>query len=127
MEVHNVCKIDKDKFKSISDDIATDEVIITDERIEHIIQRRGGEFYSRYASKFVEILEEPDYIFADKKNTALVCKHFEDDGKNVNIALRLTTSSDDSKYKNSIITAISESDKRFQQRLRNNIPVYKKE
>jgi hypothetical protein len=125
--VHSVCKIDKEKFKYISKDIITDEVIITDERIGHIIQRRGEDFYKKYSSKFAEILEEPDYIFADKENTALVCKLYEEDGKSVNIVLRLLASNDDPKFKNSIITAVLENEKRFQQRIRNNVPVYKKE
>jgi hypothetical protein len=49
IEVHSVCKIDKEKFKYISKDIITDEVIITDERIGHIIQRRGEDFYKNIA------------------------------------------------------------------------------
>jgi hypothetical protein len=125
--VYYIGKIDREIYKCISEDIVTDDVIITDERIEHIIQRRGKEFYLKYGSRFANIVEEPDYIFADKKNTALVCKCFKENDKYINIALRLVTSNDNPEYKNSIITAVMESDKRFQQRLRNNIPVYKKE
>ena len=40
--VHYIGKIDKDIFQSVVDGkIITDEVIITDNRIEHIIERRG--------------------------------------------------------------------------------------
>jgi uncharacterized cupin superfamily protein len=52
--VHNIGKIDKEKYKGISSEILTDEVIITDERIEHIIKRRGDEFYLKYGSKFTD-------------------------------------------------------------------------
>lgn len=122
-----VGKIDTYIYKCITNDIVTDEVIITDERIDHIVERRGREFYDRYGKYFKEIIEDPDYIFADKENTVLVCKEFLDDDKYVNLALRIVVSTDNPEYKNSIITAVGESSKRFKQRLRNNIPLYKKE
>ena len=122
-----VGKIDTYIYKCITNGIVTDEVIITDERIDHIVERRGREFYDRYGKYFKEIIEDPDYIFADKENTVLVCKEFLDDDKYVNLALRIVVSTDNPEYKNSIITAVGESSKRFKQRLRNNIPLYKKE
>lgn len=94
VDVHSICKIDLNLYKSIASDIITDEVIITDERIQHIIDRRGQEFYNRYGDKFMEILKDPDYIFEDKQNTALVCKQFLVDDKYVNLALRLVVSTD---------------------------------
>lgn len=125
--MHTVGKIDREIYKCITEDIVTDEVVITNERIQHIIDRRGKEFYDRYGDKFINILQEPDFIFKDKENTALVCKEFEIDNKYVNLALRLVVSTDNPEYKNSIITAVGESTKRFRQRLRNNEPLYKKE
>ncbi|MCM1126858.1 MAG: PBECR2 nuclease fold domain-containing protein [Lachnospiraceae bacterium] len=126
VKVHLVGRINREIYKCITDDILTDEVIITDERIRHIKERRGKEFYNIYADKFIEILQSPDYIFSDKSNTALACKEFVEDGKFVNVVLRIAVSSDNPEYKNSIITAIGENRKRFQQRMRNNNPLYKK-
>ena len=125
--MYSVGRIDKDIFKCVTDDILTDEVIIAEERIEHIVQRRGLEFYDKYGKRFGEIIETPDYIFKDKENTALVCKTFLEDGKVINLVLRIVVSRDNPEYKNSIITAVGESIKRFQQRLRNNVPLYKRE
>ena len=125
--MHSVGKFNRETYKCITERIVTDEVIITNERIEHIIKRRGKDFYDRYGKYFADIIKNPDYIFKDKKNTALVCKKFIEDDKYVNIVLRIVVSEDDPEYKNSIITAIGESTKRFQQRLRNNKPLYKKE
>ena len=125
--MHIVGKINREIYKCITDDIVTDEVIITDERTQHIIDRRGKEFYEKYGDKFISILQEPDFIFKDKENTALVCKEFEINKKYVNLVLRLVVSTDNPEYKNSIITAVGESMKRFEQRLRNNEPLYKKE
>lgn len=126
-DVHTVGKIDREIYKCITEEIVTDEVIITDERIQHIIERRGKEFYEKYGDKFINILQAPDFIFQDKQNTALVCKEFKVDNKYVNLALKLVVSTDNPDYKNSIITAVGESTKRFKQRLRNNEPLYKRE
>lgn len=125
--MHSVGRIDKNLYKCITEDIRTDEVIITDERIEHIIKRRGQDFYDTYGKEFVNIIQTPDYIFLDKENTALVCKEFAKDGKYINVVLKIAVSTDNPEYKNSILTAVCESNKRFQQRLRNNMPLYKKE
>ena len=119
--MHIVGKINREIYKCITDDIVTDEVIITDERIHRIIDRRGKEFYEKYGDKFISILQEPDFIFKDKENTALVCKEFEINNKYVNLVLRLVVSTDNPEYKNSIITAVGESMKRFEQRLRNKL------
>lgn len=128
IDVHTVGKIDKDIYKCITEKIRTDEVIITDERIGHIIERRGSEFYDKYHLIFGNILKDPDYIFKDKhENSALVCKRIEEDKKYVNIVLRIAVETDNPEYKNSILTAIGEGERRFYQRLKNNEPLYKKE
>ena len=95
--------------------------------IEHIILRRGQSFYDEYHEYFGQIVKDPDYIFKDiKEDTAIVSKRFLHKGKVINLVLRLTVEGDDPTFKNSIITAVGESDKRFAQRLRNNVPIYKK-
>lgn len=95
----------------------------------HIIERRGQAFYDRYSPYFREIAESPDYIFADKKhaNTALVAKTLEMDGTNIHLVIRLAVETDEEGMENSIITAIVENEKRYNQRLRNNTPLYKRE
>ncbi|MCD8015581.1 MAG: hypothetical protein LUG99_20965 [Lachnospiraceae bacterium] len=126
INVHFIGKINVEIYKCVTDDIVTDDVIITDERISHIKERRGQEFYDTYASQFADIIQDPDFIFRDRINTALVCKRFKQDGKYVNVVIRLAVSTDNPAYKNSILTVIGESEKRFQQRLRNNNSLYKK-
>lgn len=127
-DVHKVGKIDVEKFETIANGrILTDEVIITDNRIEHIIERRGQQFYDDFNGYFPEIIEDPDYIFKDDMdNTAIVSKSYSHKGKTVNLVLRLVVEGENPSYKNSILTAIGENEKRFAQRLRNNAPVYKK-
>jgi len=124
--LHSVGRIDIEKYKNICGKrIITDEVIITENRIDHIVSRRGQAFYDKYSQYFKAIIEDPDYIFKDnKENTALVSKMIVDNGESINLVLKLVVEGDDITYKNSIITAIKENKKRFAQRLRNHKPVY---
>ena len=125
--MHVISKIDRNIYKCVTEDIVSDEVIITEERIRHIVDRRGKEFYDKYCNYFADILQKPDFIFLDRENTALVCKEFKIDNKYINLVLRLVVSTDSPTYKNSIITVIGENTKRFRQRIRNNEPLYKRE
>ena len=126
--MHFVGRIDKEKYKDVTEDIRTDEVIITDERIAHIKDRRGQGFYEKYGQYFGEVISDPDYIFRDARmNSALVCKSIATEDAVVNLVIRLAVEGDDPLFKNSIITAIKESNKRFAQRLRNNELLYKRE
>lgn len=119
--------IDREKFRPIAEDIVTDEVILTDERIQHITARRGADFLERYQRYFPFILSEPDYIFQDgRANTAIVCKTIDEGGHSVNLVLRLTVEGENLAFKNSILTAVCENKRRFAQRLRNNRPIYQK-
>ena len=125
--MHYIGRINKNFFQGITKNkIITDEVIITDNRIQHIIERRGKDFYEQYSMYFSDIIENPDYIFKDKaENTAIVSKTIVHNGDNINLIIRIIVEGENEKFKNSIITAIKENDKRFKQRLRNNNPIYK--
>lgn len=48
----NICKLDIAKYKCVTPDIITDEVIITDKQIEHIKERHLHDFekYFDYAA-----------------------------------------------------------------------------
>lgn len=123
--MHFIGKIDMNIYKPISDKILSDEVIITDERIQHIVERRGQVFYDEYYDYFPEIINAPDYIFRDEhKNSALVCKSFTHKGTSVNLVVRLVVEGNNPQFKNSVITAVKENNKRFEQRLRNHTPIY---
>lgn len=45
--MHTVGRINRDIYKCITEDLVTDEVIITDERIQHIKERHPDD-YERY-------------------------------------------------------------------------------
>lgn len=59
--LRTVGKIDVRKYSCVVSDIKTDEVIITDERIYHIIERHPND-YERFCSYIPQIIDDPDYI-----------------------------------------------------------------
>lgn len=124
--MHFVCKLDKSLYSVVTADIASDEVIITDEQIEHIKKRHPNDFET-FASFFAEIINNPDYIVeANKPNTAVVLKEIKLNGRNLKLILRLKTSQDPADYKNSIITFQHIRDKEWRRIIRNMNILYKK-
>ena len=127
VKVHTVGKIDREIYKCVTEDIVTDEVIITDNQIQHIKDRHPKD-YERFASYLGEIVKDPDYIIeATKPNTALILKSIKKDDEVFKTVLRLVTSTDSQDYKNSIITFMKIDEKEWNRLLRNKKILYKKE
>ena len=125
-DVHYIGKINLEIYKCVSEDIQTDEVIITDERIQHIKERHPQDF-ERFCGYMREIVERPEYIMESKKpNTAFVLKRIVQEEKNFQLILRLKTSNDCSDYQNSVITFLKVDDKKAAKYLRNKKILYKR-
>lgn len=121
--MHFLCKINKALYQCITEDIITDEVIITDERIHHIMTRHEND-YNIVISHVRNALQQPDYILKDnRRHTGLIIKSIE--SGNISIVLRIHTSKDLIGYKNSVISCWKISEKRLQNYLRNKIVLYK--
>lgn len=126
IEVHSVGKIDRDIYKCITEDIVTDEVIITDERIQHIKERHPND-YERFYSYIPEIINDPDFIVeANKPNTAVVLKEIEERGEKFKLVLRIKVQSDPEEYKNSIMTFWHIGETTWRKTLKNKTVLYKK-
>ena len=127
VDVHIVGKIDREIYKCITEDIVTDDVIITDNQIQHIKDRHPND-YERFASYFGEIVKEPDFIIeTEKPNTALILKSIKKENEVFKTVLRLITSTDSPNYKNSIITFMKIDEKEWNRLLRNKKILYRKE
>lgn len=125
--INFVCRLDKELYRVVTEDIRTDEVIITGERIQHIRQRHPNDF-ERYARYLAEIVTAPDYILeANKPNTAFLLKEFTEEGKRFELILRLAVTDDPEGYKNSIITFLQVQEKRYQRYLRTKKILYSRE
>ncbi len=72
--IHTVGKIDRKIYKCIANVLITDEVIITDNQLRHILDRHP-DAYNEVINYLSEIICDPDFIIEDKhKNTGLVIK-----------------------------------------------------
>lgn len=127
IQVHTVGKINRDIYKCVTEDIITDEVIVTDERIQHIKERHPND-YERFYSYLPEIIANPDYIIkANKPDTATVLKEIIDNGEKFQLVLRLVTSKDKPEFKNSIITFLKINERTWNKYLRNKEILYKRD
>jgi hypothetical protein len=127
IEVYIIGKIDREIYKCITEDIVTDEVIITDNQIQHI-KDRHPEVYDRVLSNIEEAIRIPDYIIRDKHEyTGLVVKQIKTENGVLQVVLRLCTSEDEQGYKNSVISCWELSERRLQNYLRNKEILYRRE
>lgn len=127
LDVNFVCKLDLELYRAVSDDIQTDEVIITDEHIRHV-QERHPDDYERFSRYLVEIIQQPDYIIRDDRpDTGLVLKEIVmgEKEEHFRIALRLATARDPQHYKNSIITFLRIRKKEWERLIRNKEILYR--
>lgn len=127
IRVNHIARLDIEKYKCVTEDIVTDEVVITDERIQHIKERHPND-YERFNSYISEAVENPDYILEDKHpDTALVLKSITENGERFRLSLRLVTSKDNPEYKNSVITFLKIREKEWKRLLKNKKILYKSE
>lgn len=127
-DVHYVGKIDKKIYSCVTEDIVTDEVIITDERIQHIKDRHPGD-YQDIAPFLEEALKCPDYILeeTEHKNTGLILKQVEKNRLRFQMVLKIHTSVANPEFKNSILSAWRIGKKRWESYINNKKILYKLE
>lgn len=125
--MHIIGKINKNIYKCVTEDITTEEVIITDNQINHIKNRHPND-YENFSCYFSDILSDPDFILeANKPNTAFILKQITENDLTVQLILRLQTSQDPKGYKNSIITFLKIDIKTWNKYLRNKKILYRKD
>ena len=102
--MHFVCKLNREIYRVVTEDIACDEVIITDKQIEHIKERHPDD-YELFAKYFEQIINAPDYILAGNTNrTVLLLKTVAEESRPFKLVLRFKADDEPDDYKNSIIT-----------------------
>ena len=106
--------------------IRTSDTIITNERMAHIKERHPEDYelFEKYAR---DIIENPEIILKDGKNTGTVFMIKRLPSTNMNVVVRLALSEDDQKPKNSVMTAYRIRDKNLIKLERKNKTLYKKE
>ena len=120
-------KLNINLYNCVTDNIVTEDVIITDEQVQHIKNRHPLD-YEKYSTYFPEIISNPDYIIeSNKEKTAVILKEIANDEIKSQTILRLCTMNDPEEYKNSIITFMKIDSKRWNRYLRTKKILYSKE
>lgn len=120
-----VGKIKREIYRAITDDITTEDVVISDERIAH--SNKHGNAFEKYGKYAADVLSDPDFVIADKRpNTAVLYKEIETGGKTIQLILRLHVSADNPAYKNSIISFWDIGGKRRKAYEKNGKVIYKR-
>ena len=114
-------KIDRDKLGEYRNKIITDDVVLTDERLNHHILIYHAKEYEQLKNNISEIIEEPDYILIDNRheNTIILLKHMKDIDKKGRVVVKLALGLDEKHSKNSIITLMKLNERTWIQTLKN--------
>ena len=120
-------QIDIEKYRCISGSIRTSEVIITEERIQHIQDRHPNDF-ERYFPYIKDMVEDPQYILeANRPNTAFIVNQYHRETETFRLVLRLAVEGGPPEYKNAVITFLKISARTWDKYLRNKKILYKSE
>ena len=116
-------QLDKNKLGRYKDKIKTLDIIITNERIEHINKRHPGD-YEKYIIYLSNCIKKPDYILEDKdnKDTIIILKRIEN--KRIHILIKLQTNNRDINKYNSIITYWQIRERCYKSTIKNNKIIY---
>ena len=128
-QIHPAGRIDRSRFAVIEPEITTDEVVITDERLNHIRQRHPGD-YEAYGDHIPVVLNNPDAILRDSRRaTAVMIKSVaaNDSKIGLRLTLRLHTPQDHAGYKNSILSFQHVRSSEFRRLIAKETVIYKRE
>lgn len=102
--VKKLCDLKSDVFEKEFGKLNTSEVVITDERVQHIQEHHPVDYslFEEYGKKTVE---DPDIIIRDIKNEGTVFLVSKLDNTNLNTIVRLSVADmDNPDHKNSVMT-----------------------
>lgn len=125
-EIQSLGKINIEVLEKEFGKIQTDEIVVTNERIEHIKQKHP-EDYTLFQLYGEESVISPDMIIKDIRHegTVFMVKHLPE--TNLNVVVRVVLKSDDSKLKNSVMTFYRIREKNLKKLVKKNGLLYKKE
>lgn len=116
-----ITNLDKNKLGAYGELLITEEVVLTDERLnEHILIYHEKE-YKELKPYIKSIIERPDYIIEDNKHedTMIYLKEIEEIEKNGRVVIKLALGKDIKHSKNSIITLMKLNKRTWRQTINN--------
>ena len=114
-------KLKKEKLGIYKNKIITDEVVLTNERLNNHILNKHRKDYEVLKLYLKDIIEEPDIILNDNKNenTIILLKKLEALGKEGRVVIKLAVLEDKKHPKNSIITLMKLNNRTWKQTIKN--------
>ena len=106
--------------------IQTDEIVVTDERIEHI-KVRHPEDYLLFEQYGCECVVSPDFIIKDVKHDGTVFMVKQIQETNLNVVVRVVLETDNCRLKNSVMTFYRLRERNLRKLIEKNGLLYKKE
>lgn len=125
-EIRNLGKINIKILEKEFEKIQTDEIIVTNERIDHI-KERHPEDYNLFEKYGKESVSSPDLIIKDVKNKSTVFMIKKLPETNLNVVVRVVLETDNSKWKNSVMTFYRIRERNLKKLIEKNGVLYKKE
>ena len=119
-EYIEIGKLNIELFEEIGENLITDEVIFTYERMNHVETKRV-QLFNEVKNVLPDALYNPDYIYKDwnnRANTFVLIKSL-DEKLNLNVVLKIAILNDEKHSRNSIITMIKIGNKTFNKIKRN--------
>lgn len=125
-EITKLGKINTQSFEKEFGRLKTDEIIITNERIEHIKSHHPMDYqlFEKYGK---DTVNDPDIIIKDGKKDGTVFMVRKLPETNLNVIVRLVIENDDEKLKNSVMTFYRIREKNLKKLENKNKVLYKKE
>lgn len=125
-EIIKLGKLNPQPLENEFGKLKTDELIVTDERIEHIKFRHPEDFelFEKYG---LSVVEEPDFIIKDEKNENTVFMTKKLENTNLNLVVKIILETDEKDLKNSVMTFYRIREKNLKKLMNKNKTLYKKE
>lgn len=125
-EIIELGKFDTQPLEIEFGKLKTDELIVTNERIEHIKSRHPEDFnlFEKYS---LSVVVEPDFIIKDEKNinTVFMVKKLEN--TNLNLVVKIILETDEKDLKNSVMTFYRIRERNLKKLVDRNKTLYKSE
>lgn len=125
-EIRNLGKINTKVLEKEFGKIQTDDIIVTNERINHI-KERHPEDYNLFEKYGKDSVSSPDLIIKDIKNKGTVFMVKKLPETNLNVVVRVVLETDDNKLKNSVMTFYRIRERNLKKLIEKNGMLYKKE
>lgn len=117
-------KIDLKPLEDAFGDIQTDEVVITEERREHILERHPLD-YDLFLKYGVLAVTQPDIVMRDERHAGTIFMVKRLTETNINVVVRVALNTDKKGLKNSVMTSYRLRDKNLKKMLEKNQVLYK--